>query len=98
MFDCPLRGAPVRWAENHLFNPAAIVAGDRIHLLFRAEDGRGDVVGGYTSRIGLASSADGLDFEVEPAPVLFPANDGQVGAEWFGGCEDPRIVEGPAGR
>jgi len=29
--------------------------------------------------------------------VLYPAHDGQEQREWPGGCEDPRLVEGPDG-
>jgi beta-1,2-mannosidase len=93
VFECPMRGKVVRWAENHAFNPAAVVARDRIHVLFRAEDGRGDEIGQYTSRIGCAISADGFSFELLPQPVLFPADDAWIGHEWQGGCEDPRVIE-----
>ena len=50
-----------------------------------------------TSRIGLAVSDDGLNFEVEARPVLFPDDDPWQAWEWPGGCEDPRVVESPDG-
>jgi predicted GH43/DUF377 family glycosyl hydrolase len=94
VFDCPMNQRPVRWAALHTFNPAAIVRDGEVCVLFRAEDDTGSMkIGGHTSRIGLARSADGLHFISEPAPVLFPANDNQKTHEWTGGCEDPRIVE-----
>ncbi len=97
VFDCPLKRQPVRWAENHAFNPAAIVYQGKVHLLFRAEDGRGDEIGSYTSRIGHAVSQDGVTMEVQSAPVLYPAPDQCQAEEWPGGCEDPRVVESEEG-
>lgn len=89
----PMSQKPVAWEHDHTFNPAAVVRGNKIYLLFRAEDDSGTGIGGHTSRIGLAVSADGLHFTVSPSPVLFPANDDQKPYDWTGGCEDPRIVE-----
>ena len=70
-----------------------MVKDDKIYVLYRAEDDTGNHIGGYTSRLGLASSSDGIHFDREPAPVFFPANDDQKDREWEGGCEDPRCVE-----
>jgi beta-1,2-mannosidase len=95
-FACPVSGLTVAWAAKDVFNPGAVVAGGRVHLLVRAEDREGRYAG--VSRIGLASSADGLTFELEPEPVLFPADDPWQAWEWPGGCEDPRVVEAPDGR
>ncbi len=50
-----------------------------------------------TSRIGLATSADGLHFTRSPAPVLYPGPDAFRSLEWEGGCEDPRVVEDEKG-
>jgi predicted GH43/DUF377 family glycosyl hydrolase len=70
-----------------------VVHGDAVYLLFRAEDDSGAMqIGGHTSRLGLARSTDGITFDVLPAPVLYPAEDGQREAEWDGGCEDPRLA------
>ncbi len=94
VFECPIRRAPVHWEALHTFNPAAIVRNGRIYVLYRAEDSSGAMsIGGHTSRLGLASSADGIHFDREPAPVFYPAPDSQRDREWPGGCEDPRIVE-----
>ena len=89
----------VRWEAFATFNPAAAVRGGRVALLYRAEDASGDTsIGGHTSRLGLATSADGVRFTRRPAPVLFPARDAQASNEWPGGVEDPRLVQAPDGR
>src|SRR5215207_5073736 len=98
MFDCPMRGRPVRWESDHVFNPAAVVRDGKVCLLYRAEDDSGNGIGKHTSRIGYAQSSDGLNFsDRRRQPVLFPAVDPQNNAEWPGGCEDPRIVETGSG-
>jgi len=91
LFNCPVLQTEVRWEAKDVFNPASVVKGDTVFLLYRAED----VVGKYngTSRIGLAYSLDGYHFEKEQEPVLFPENDEYKKYEWEGGCEDPRLVE-----
>lgn len=95
-FDCPVSGKEVEWAAKDLFNPGAVVHEDKVCLLVRAEDKAARYSG--TSRIGLATSRDGLIFELEPEPVLFPADDRWQAWEWPGGLEDPRIVQAPDGR
>ena len=98
VFECPIRRAPVHWEALHTFNPAAVVRNGRVYVLYRAEDSSGDMsIGGHTSRLGLASSTDGLHFDREPTPVFYPAPDSQRDREWPGGCEDPRIVEAEDG-
>jgi predicted GH43/DUF377 family glycosyl hydrolase len=94
-FACPVSGEDVRWAAKDVFNPGGVVRDGKIHLLVRAEDSVGRYAG--TSRIGVATSADGTAFELEPEPVIFPANDVWQAWEWPGGCEDPRVVESPDG-
>lgn len=90
-FRCPVRGSEVRWAEKDVFNPAAVVRNGKVCLLFRAEDTTPEVLG--TSRIGLATSDDGIRFVCRPEPVLYPDNDSLLSYEWEAGCEDPRVVE-----
>ncbi len=98
VFTDPVTGTSVHWEALHTFNPAAIVRSNKVYLLYRAEDDSGDMmIGGHTSRIGLAESADGIHFTRHPAPVLFPDNDDQKEREWPGGCEDPRLVEAEDG-
>jgi predicted GH43/DUF377 family glycosyl hydrolase len=93
-FDGPLRERPVRWESMATFNPAAAVRGDSVYVLYRAEDRTGRMeIGGHTSRLGLAASADGLHFTRRPHPVFYPQNDDQQRHEWPGGVEDPRLVE-----
>ena len=91
IFDCPILGKPVKWDEKDVFNPAAVVRGDQVVMIFRAEDTIGKYAG--TSRLGMAVSNDGLHFEKLPAPVFYPAEDSLKKYEWEGGVEDPRIVE-----
>ena len=94
-FD-PLRVDSVRWAAKDVFNPAAAVRGNKVFLLFRAEDAVGRHQG--TSRLGLAVSHDGFRFSVRPQPVFYPQPDSMKRYEWEGGCEDPRLVEDSSGR
>lgn len=97
-FDCPLRKESIRWEARHTFNPAATILNDHITMLYRAEDDTGPGgIGGYTSRLGMAASDDGVKFLREPKPVFFPAEDSQKEFEWTGGCEDPRLAMGPDG-
>lgn len=92
-FFCPMRQAAVKWRALHAFNPAAVVHDGAVWLLFRAEDDSGAMaIGGHTSRIGLARSSDGVNFQVLPSPVIYPDDDSQRAAEWDGGCEDPRLA------
>lgn len=94
VFNDPMTGHKVRWEALHTFNPGAVLADDKICVLYRAEDASGTMtIGGHTSRIGLAESRDGLHFICRSKPVLFPADDNQKTNEWTGGCEDPRVVE-----
>jgi len=87
-----------RWEEHATFNPAAVVKDGRVFVLYRAEDASGErMIGGHTSRIGLAESLDGLQFARRSVPVLYPDTDAQRPYEWPGGVEDPRIVEAQDG-
>lgn len=70
-------------ASAGTFNPAAIRHGSETILLYREQDGNG------TSRIGYASSTDGIHFKVESDPVLIP----ETAYEKDGGVEDPRVVK-----
>jgi predicted GH43/DUF377 family glycosyl hydrolase len=92
-FQDPILKQPVRWEEKDVFNPAVVVKGDTLYMLYRAENKIGKI--GKASRIGLAASTDGLHFKRQPKPVFYPSNDAQKAMEWPGGTEDPRVVEGP---
>ena len=91
-FVSRMSGSRVGWESNDVFNPAAAIMGDSIYVLYRAEDKSGKGIGERTSRIGLASSADGLVMHRDAKPVLYPKNDDQKKYEWPGGCEDPRVA------
>lgn len=95
-FTCPVLDTLVKWEEKDVFNPAAVVKEDKIHLLYRAEDSIGSNNG--TSRIGLALSEDGLNFKKQAEPIFYPENDSLKVLEWDGGVEDPRIVTTEDGR
>jgi beta-1,2-mannosidase len=98
-FTDPITQEKTFWDAGHVFNPAATIApsGD-VAVVFRAEDTSGkDQIGGHISRLGLATSKDGLFFTIAGAPVLYPQNDDQKPNESPGGIEDPRIVVGPDG-
>jgi predicted GH43/DUF377 family glycosyl hydrolase len=98
-FRSPMNDSVVRWEEHATFNPAAVVREGRVFLLYRAEDVTGETkIGGHTSRLGLAESADGLRFTRRSTPVLYPDKDAQARYEWPGGVEDPRLVEAEDGR
>jgi predicted GH43/DUF377 family glycosyl hydrolase len=98
VFQDPIRKTPSHWESLHTFNPGAIVRDGKVYVLYRAEDDTGQMkIGGHTSRVGLAVSEDGIHFQRESAPVLFPRNDDQKQREWPGGCEDPRVVESEDG-
>lgn len=65
-----------------VFNPAVVKHGDRFVMLYRAQDSKG------ISRLGYATSTDGVRFTRDPGPVLSPEAEYERG----GGVEDPRLV------
>jgi predicted GH43/DUF377 family glycosyl hydrolase len=71
------------WESAGTFNPAVVIRGDKIVMLYRAQDKQG------TSRLGYAESADGIHFNRRDEPVLSPAEE----YEKDGGVEDPRLVQ-----
>ncbi|MGI4886367.1 MAG: glycoside hydrolase family 130 protein [Janthinobacterium lividum] len=89
-FTDPILKKTVLWEEKDVFNPAVVVRDNKIYMLYRAENKI--TTFGKASRVGLASSTDGVHFTRELAPVLYPANDAQQKYE-TGGTEDPRVVE-----
>ena len=92
-FYCPVQEKSVAWQKADVFNPAAIVRNDTVYLLFRAEDNPKAILGGRTSRIGLAYSTDGVNFTKYPEPVFYPDKDDFQKWDYPGGVEDPRVVE-----
>ena len=88
------------WSAEAVLNPAAAVFGGRTHLIYRAIGMDG------TSRLGYASSADGIVFDEQlPYPIFLVQKSSPIpeslrryspvmypsGGSW-GGCEDPRMV------
>jgi predicted GH43/DUF377 family glycosyl hydrolase len=88
----------VKWQRADVFNPAAIVKNGRVYLFTRSEDNPAAILGGRTSRIGLAVSDDGIHFKNFPTPVLYPDGSKFKKYDYPGGCEDPRVVETAYGR
>jgi predicted GH43/DUF377 family glycosyl hydrolase len=99
LFFCPIRHDYVRWEARAILGAAAIVKDGKLALIYHAEDSSNGFHGERgtfgTFRMGLAESTDGLHFARRPEPVLFPSNGPYKSAEWTGGDEIPRIVEGP---
>ena len=91
VFLCPMSHTPISWEYSDTFNPAATIINGRVAVLYRAEDRLAQGIGRRTSRIGYASSADGLHFQRHGAPVMYPGDDSQAENEIPGGCEDPRV-------
>jgi predicted GH43/DUF377 family glycosyl hydrolase len=71
------------WESAGTFNPAVIRDGNKIVMLYRAQDANG------TSRLGYASSDDGVRFTRRAEPVFSP----ETPYEENGGVEDPRLVK-----
>lgn len=94
-FVDPITQQTIKWEEKDVFNPAIVVRHDTLFMLYRAQDKVG--LPGGTSRIGLATSVDGLHLKKMNNPVFFPDNDSLKKYEWQGGVEDPRIVEDDSG-
>ena len=98
IFYDPMRQERVAWEANDVFNPAAVLHNNKIVVLYRAEDKSGVGIGGRTSRIGFATSKNGVTMKRRKAPVLFPTTDNQKEFEWDGGCEDPRVAQTEDGK
>lgn len=96
-FTDPISNNDVQWQKADVFNPGAIVRNDTVFLLFRAEDNPDAILGGRTSRIGLAYSTNGIDFTKYTEPVFYPVEDEFKKWDYPGGMEDPRVVETPEG-
>ncbi|MBP7937744.1 MAG: hypothetical protein KA354_24155 [Phycisphaerae bacterium] len=88
MFRCPVLGKQVRWEQQNVYNPAAVVRDGKVYLFYRADDANPALKWGRTCRIGMASSEDGVHFARHPSPVVYPDNDDWRQYEWEGGCED----------
>ncbi len=95
-----LRPGTSPWTAESVMNPAAAVIAHRTHLIYRAVGMDG------VSRLGYASSANGITFDKRlPYPIYAARNPHNLahhlrryspvlypsGGSW-GGCEDPRMV------
>lgn len=72
----PITNSVAYWEERNVLNPTAVVRDGKVYMLYRAQDQSG------TSRIGMAVSTDGLNFEKMPNPVFYPDNDDMKSYEW----------------
>lgn len=97
VFVDPITDQEVQWQKADVFNPGAIVRNDTVFMLFRAEDNPDAILGGRTSRIGLAHSTDGIHFTKYAEPVFYPKEEEFRQWDYPGGVEDPRVVETPDG-
>jgi beta-1,2-mannobiose phosphorylase / 1,2-beta-oligomannan phosphorylase len=87
------------WEAFNTFNPAAVYAGGKVHIIYRAQGYD------YVSMIGYAASKDGIHIDERlDEPVYKPSQPFEftpnvnVGGQTFmsgggyGGCEDPRVT------
>ena len=98
VFYDSLKKTMVKWQKADVFNPAAVVKNGKVYLFTRSEDNPAAILGGRTSRIGIAVSDDGINFKNHPTPVLYPDDSKYKEYDSPGGCEDPRVVETEDGR
>jgi predicted GH43/DUF377 family glycosyl hydrolase len=89
------------WESKATFNPAAIFAEGKVHIVYRAI-GDHDV-----SVLGYAESADGLHIDKRhPEPIYIPKEEYELSGQFhatldrfasggggYGGCEDPRLIK-----
>lgn len=72
-----IRPGPHAWESHAVFNPAVVSSGGRVHLFYRALGGDG------ISRIGYASSKDGIYFDERLVyPVYFLQNSEEMKKHW----------------
>jgi len=73
------------WEKEGVFNPGVVKVGTEVYMLYRAVGERES----YVSRLGLAKSHDGLNFErVARDPIFEPR---EIFDQWA--TEDPRITK-----
>lgn len=79
-----------KWAADMVFNPAAVVYDNRVHLLCRCinlADKRREKSWSVSSLV-WARSDDGINFTLDDESFLYPDEN----CKYVGGFEDPRIV------
>jgi len=77
-----------RLANMYVLSPFVRFDGDRFHLFVRAVPRRDDEPRLKMAEIWHGVSSDGLTFEMDIAPILFPGPD----LSDLDGCEDPTVV------
>lgn len=95
-----LRPGTHPWRAEAVLNPAALVLNGRTHLVYRSVGMDG------VSRLGYASSPNGILFDQQLPYPIYAATNPRTGVEErryspalypsggsWGGCEDPRMVE-----
>lgn len=87
-----------KWEAFNTFNPAAVYAGNKVHILYRAQGFD------YVSTVGYAASSDGITIDERCDKPVFKPHEGFeinkknaarhdfMSGGGFGGCEDPRIT------
>lgn len=82
---------PPDWQRGRVYNPGAVVVGNRVALFYRAQGVRRMRARHHwiwPSVVGLAWSRDGVHFTTEPEPILEPVTPAERA-----GVEDPRICQ-----
>ena len=79
---------PNRLAGMYVLSPFVWNTGETFHLLVRAVPMRDDEPRLKMAEIWYGRSDDGLHFEMNPAPVIFPGPD----MTDIDGCEDPTVI------
>jgi predicted GH43/DUF377 family glycosyl hydrolase len=86
------------WEAFNTLNPAAVYAGDKVHILYRAQGYD------YISTVGYAASTDGINIDTRlNQPIYTPrmeceinrtgkVNPSLMSGGGYGGCEDPRVT------
>ncbi|MBU3979425.1 hypothetical protein KJ980_06480 [Patescibacteria group bacterium] len=77
------------WQASGVFNPAAVYADEKVHIVYRAQSRDG------TSTFGYASSKDGFHIDENlDYPIYVPREDFEKKPHPLGnsGCEDPRLT------
>ena len=82
-----LKGSDLPYPANSVFNAAVARFGDRYVMVFRTEMYHG------RSCFGLAWSADGISWEPEAQPILWPAESEPWASRECMGIWDPRLTQ-----
>ncbi len=78
------------WESQAVLNPAAVVSGGRVHLFYRAMGNDG------VSRIGYASSADGINFDTRLTYPIYIAQNFEEASKHWPFTSPARLVYNPS--